>query len=74
MPGLNGRRVAVVAGVRTPFTKAGTLLKEARAVDLARYAGRSARPARRFATFERSILRNCRRASCCIARISMVAK
>src|SRR5258707_2244276 len=40
MPGLNGRRVAVVAGVRTPFTKAGTLLKEARAVDLARYAGR----------------------------------
>src|SRR6266699_3473383 len=40
MPGLNGRRVAVVAGVRTPFTKAGTLLKEARAVDLARYAAR----------------------------------
>src|SRR5256885_7460530 len=40
MPGLNGRRVAVVAGVRTPFTKAGTLLKDARAVDLARYAGR----------------------------------
>src|SRR5438270_9401820 len=40
MPGLNGRRVAVVAGVRTPFTKAGTSLKDARAVDLARYAGR----------------------------------
>ncbi len=40
MPGLNGRRVAIVAGVRTPFTKAGTLLKDARAVDLARYAGR----------------------------------
>src|SRR5213592_1822615 len=40
MPGLNGRRVAVVAGVRTPFTKAGTSLKEARAVDLARYAAR----------------------------------
>src|SRR5437667_9194257 len=40
MPGLNGRRVAVVAGVRTPFTKAGTALKDARAVDLARYAAR----------------------------------
>ena len=40
MPGLNGRRVAVVAGVRTPFTKAGTALKNARAVDLARYAAR----------------------------------
>src|SRR6266571_1186168 len=40
MPGLNGRRVAVVAGVRTPFTKAGTSLKDARAVDLARYAAR----------------------------------
>src|SRR6266550_1282730 len=26
MPGLNGRRVAVVAGVRTPFTKAGSAL------------------------------------------------
>src|SRR5258707_9060143 len=40
MPGLNGRRVAIVAGVRTPFTKAGTLLKDARAVDHAGYAGR----------------------------------
>src|SRR2546430_8459276 len=40
MPGLNGRRVAVVAGVRTPFAKAGTSLKDARAVDLARYAAR----------------------------------
>src|SRR5262245_4638264 len=40
MPGLNGRRVAVVAGVRTPFTKAGTALKDVRAVDLARYAAR----------------------------------
>src|SRR6267154_735467 len=40
MPGLNGRRVAVIAGVRTPFTKAGTSLKDARAVDLARYAAR----------------------------------
>src|SRR5262245_7433136 len=40
MPGLNGRRVAVVAGVRTPFAKAGTALKDVRAVDLARYAAR----------------------------------
>ena len=40
MPGLNGRRVAVIAGVRTPFTKAGTSLKDVRAVDLARYAAR----------------------------------
>ena len=40
MPGINGRRVAVVAGVRTPFSKAGTSLKDARAVDLARYATR----------------------------------
>src|SRR5213596_2692156 len=40
MPSLNGRRVAVVAGVRTPFAKAGTALKDARAVDLARYAAR----------------------------------
>jgi acetyl-CoA acyltransferase len=40
MPGLNGRRVAVVAGVRTPFSRAGTALKDVRAVDLARYATR----------------------------------
>jgi len=40
MPGLNGRRVAVIAGVRTPFSKAGTSLKDVRAVDLARYAAR----------------------------------
>src|SRR5919197_373828 len=40
MPGLNGRRVAIVAGVRTPFAKAGTALKDVRAVDLARYATR----------------------------------
>src|SRR5919197_1671397 len=40
MPGLNGRRVAVIAGVRTPFAKAGTELKDVRAVDLARYAAR----------------------------------
>ncbi len=36
----NGRRVAVVAGCRTPFCKSGTALKDARAVDLARYATR----------------------------------
>lgn len=36
----NGRRVAVVAGCRTPFCKSGTALKDVRAVDLARYATR----------------------------------
>src|SRR5437879_8318021 len=36
----NGRRVAVVAGCRTPFCKSGTALKDALAVDLARYAVR----------------------------------
>jgi acetyl-CoA acyltransferase len=30
----NGRRVAIVAGVRTPFTKAGTLLKSLTAIEL----------------------------------------
>jgi len=40
MPVGNGRRVAVVAGCRTPFCKAGTALKDARAVDLARHAAR----------------------------------
>jgi acetyl-CoA acyltransferase len=40
MPAGNGRRVAVVAGCRTPFCKAGTALKRARAVDLARHATR----------------------------------
>jgi len=40
MPVGNGRRVAVVAGCRTPFCKAGTALKNARAVDLARHAAR----------------------------------
>ncbi|MGH7548586.1 MAG: acetyl-CoA C-acyltransferase [Gemmatimonadales bacterium] len=40
MPGGNGRRVAVVAGCRTPFCKSGTALKDARAVDLARYVTR----------------------------------
>jgi len=40
MPSGNGRRVAVVAGCRTPFCKSGTVLKDARAVDLARYVAR----------------------------------
>ncbi len=30
----NGRRVAIVAGVRTPFTKAGSVLKSMSAIDL----------------------------------------
>ena len=40
MPLGNGRRVAVVAGCRTPFCKAGTALKDVPAVELARYAAR----------------------------------
>jgi acetyl-CoA acyltransferase len=40
MPVGNGRRVAVVAGCRTPFCRAGTALKDARAVDLARFVAR----------------------------------
>jgi len=40
MPPSNGRRVGVIAGCRTPFARAGTLLKDARAVDLARHAAR----------------------------------
>jgi acetyl-CoA acyltransferase len=41
MSGTNGRRrVAVIAGYRTPFCKAGTLLKDVRGVDLARHAAR----------------------------------
>ena len=40
MPVTNGRRVAVIAGCRTPFCKSGTLLKDARAVDLARFVAR----------------------------------
>ena len=35
MPGFgNGRRVAVVAGVRTPFTRAGSAFKSISAIDL----------------------------------------
>src|SRR5438128_10071931 len=40
MPGGNGRRVAIVAGCRTPFCRAGSVLRPARAVDLARLAAR----------------------------------
>src|SRR6266852_3923900 len=40
MPVANGRRVAVIAGCRTPFCKAGTALKDARAVDMARFVAR----------------------------------
>ena len=41
MSGSDGRRrAAIVAGCRTPFCKAGTALKDARAMDLARYAAR----------------------------------
>ncbi len=38
MPGL--RRVAIIAGLRTPFAKANGVLKEARGVDLARHVAR----------------------------------
>ena len=34
----NGRRVAIVAGVRTPFARSGTLLKDYTAIDLGRLA------------------------------------
>ncbi|MEK7668834.1 MAG: acetyl-CoA C-acyltransferase FadI [Gemmatimonadota bacterium] len=36
----NGRRVAIVAGCRTPFARAGTVFRGLSAVDLARYAAR----------------------------------
>lgn len=36
--GKNGRRVAVVAGVRTPFAKAGTALKDYSAIELGKFA------------------------------------
>jgi acetyl-CoA acyltransferase len=35
-----GRRVAIVAGVRTPFVKSGTVFQDVSAVALARYAAR----------------------------------
>ena len=40
MVGQNGRRVAVVAGCRTPFAKSGTVLKDFTAVELAKLATR----------------------------------
>src|SRR5256884_1631574 len=40
MPAGNGRRVAIVAGCRTPFCRSGTALKDVRAVDLARFVAR----------------------------------
>src|SRR2546430_3870180 len=40
MPVSIGRRVAVIAGCRTPFCRSGTVLKDARAVDLARFVAR----------------------------------
>ncbi len=40
MPVDNRRRVAVIAGCRTPFCKSGTVLKDARAVDMARFVAR----------------------------------
>ncbi len=40
MPAADGRRVAVIAGCRTPFCRSGTVLKDARAVDLARFVAR----------------------------------
>ena len=36
--GTNGRRVAIVAGVRTPFAKAGTALKDFSAIELGKLA------------------------------------
>lgn len=36
--GVTGRRIAIVAGVRTPFARSGTALKSYSALDLARHA------------------------------------
>ena len=36
--GIPGRRVAIIAGVRTPFAKAGTVLKKLSAIDLGKRA------------------------------------
>jgi acetyl-CoA acyltransferase len=40
IPASNGRRVAVVAGCRTPFAKSGTVYRDLAALDLARVAVR----------------------------------
>ena len=36
-----GRRVAIIAGVRTPFARAGTALKDLSAIELGSAASRS---------------------------------
>jgi len=40
MAGQNGRRVAIIAGCRTPFVKSGTVFKDLSAVELAKLATR----------------------------------
>jgi acetyl-CoA acyltransferase len=40
MNAVNGRRVAIIAGCRTPFAKAGTVFRDVPAVELARHAAR----------------------------------
>src|SRR6266511_1605701 len=40
MPVGNGRRVAIIAGCRTPFCRSRAVLQDVRAVDLARYVAR----------------------------------
>jgi len=40
LPPPAGRRAAIIAGVRTPFAKSGTVLRDVPAVDLARHAAR----------------------------------
>ena len=40
MPSPNGRRVAIVAGLRTPFAKSGTIFRDVPAVALARHVAR----------------------------------
>ena len=40
MTGQNGRRVAIIAGCRTPFAKSGTVFKDLGAVELAKLATR----------------------------------
>ena len=37
---VTGRRVAIVAGLRTPFARSGTVLRDAPGVALARHAAR----------------------------------
>jgi Acetyl-CoA acetyltransferase len=37
---ITSRRVAIVAGVRTPFAKSGSVFRDVPAVELARYAAK----------------------------------